>query len=73
MRIQPNKVLYQFYRGIMPQLLPMAKLEQVKHILWRDLNTILVTHREVLSPEVWRKFSNLSKCNQVKILLSWSV
>ena len=51
-----------YLKVITQQYLLMAKLEQVKRILWRALNIMETTRKEVLSLEVWKRYSSLFKC-----------
>jgi len=71
MKIPPSKVLYQFLKGITQQFWLMDRQEQVKHILWRALSTILEILKEALFQGAWRKYSNLYKCNRAKTQLLW--
>ena len=71
MKILQNKVSYQFLKAIMRLYWLMDRLEQEKHIQWRDLNIKLGILKEELYQEAWKKSLNLFKCNLTKILLLW--
>jgi len=49
----------------------MDKLGQVKLLLWKVLNIIRVTLREVLFQGQWKRYSDTFKMSQLKAPLSW--
>jgi hypothetical protein len=50
-----------FGRGLMRRLWPMGRLEQERHIPWRDLSTINRTNRGGLSLDALKKYSTTSR------------
>jgi hypothetical protein len=49
----------------------MVKQVLVKLTQWKDLSIMWETLKGESSQEVWRKYSNLFRCNPAKIQLSW--
>ena len=58
-------------RGTIQQYWLMDRLEQEKPTQWKVLNIVPEILREVLSPEVWKKYLDSSKCNLIRTRHSW--
>lgn len=71
MKILLKMPFIRFLKDIMLQFLLMDRQGQERPILWKASNIVLVIPKEVLFLEVWKRFSDLFRCNQVKILRLW--
>ena len=60
-----------FLKDIMLPYWPMGKLELEKLIQWKDSNTQLEILKEVLFQDLWKRSSDLFRCNPLKTQLSW--
>ena len=49
----------------------MAKLEQERRTLWKDLNITKMILKEVLFLEPWKKYSDIFSPHQINTLPLW--
>jgi hypothetical protein len=65
-KIQQDSLYVVLFKDIMRQFSHMDKLEQEKHLQWKDLSTTCMMKKEVLFQEQFKIFLDIFKVAKIK-------